>query len=115
MTLLRHYWRDDDPAELTAAIARDWADVLEGLPQEYIQKAAIRFQQENEKRKPTPAGIYKLARDLMPPPVMVVRSVTQPEPYSAMSVPFEERRKSAADIFAEVGFKHKTFGGQNDE
>jgi len=115
MTLLSHYWRDDDPVELTAAIGRDWADVLEGLPQEYIQRAAIRFQQQNGKRKPTPSAIYEIARDLMPAPFAVVNAwVQKPEPYIALSVPVEERRRSAAEIMEKAGFRPKTFGGVAD-
>lgn len=71
MTLLSHYWRDDDPVELTAAIGQDWADVLEGLPQPVIQQACIRYQREEPRRKPTPGAIYAIARDLMPRPSVV--------------------------------------------
>jgi len=79
LTLLNHYWREDDPVEMSAAIARDWADVLEGLPQEYIQRAVIRFQQTSDNRKPTPCAIYALARDLMPAPTVVVSALPTPE------------------------------------
>lgn len=68
ITLLSHYWRDDDPTELTAAIGQDWADVLEDIPQEYIQRACLRYQRENPRRKPTPGAIYELARAAMPDP-----------------------------------------------
>lgn len=71
ITLLSHYWRDDDPVELTAAIGRDWADVLEGLPQEYIQRACISYQRREPRRKPTPGAIYELAQSCMPKPAQV--------------------------------------------
>ena len=71
LTLLSHYWRDDDPVELTGAIGRDWADVLEGLPQDAIQKACIQYQRDEPRRKPTPGAIYQVARAMMPRPVTV--------------------------------------------
>ncbi len=73
LTLLSHYWRDDDPIELTAAIGRDWADVLEGLPEEYIQRACLKYLRTEPRRKPTAGAIYQMARDLIPSP-KVVRS-----------------------------------------
>lgn len=65
ITLLSHYWRDDDPVEMTAAIGRDWADVLEGFPQSFIQEACIQYQREEPRRKPTPGAIYQIARRMM--------------------------------------------------
>lgn len=109
LTLLNHYWREDDPVEMSAAIARDWADVLEGLPQEYIQRAVIRFQQTSGNRKPTPGAIYALTRDLMPAPTVVVSAPPVPEP--------QRERVSAdraAEIMNEVGFKPKRFNGDFD-
>jgi len=111
LTLLNHYWREDDPVEMSAAIARDWADVLEGLPQEYIQRAAIKFQQTSGNRKPTPAAIYALARELMPAPAIVPRVQHDPE--------IERPRVTAdqaAEIMAAAGFRPKKFnGGFNDD
>lgn len=108
LTLLSHYWRDDDPVELTAAIGRDWADVLEGLPQEFIQRAAIKFQQKFPSKKPTPAAIYALTVDLMPIPFVVV-SAPPPEPK-------RERvsRDVANEIVAKAGYAPKRFGGPVD-
>ncbi len=103
ITLLSHYWRPDDPVELTAAIGKDWADVLEGLPQDAIQRAAIRFQQENQKAKPTPAAIYALAVASLPRPVLV-----KPEPERETPRVSKER---AAEILAEAGFRPRQFGG----
>lgn len=65
LTLLSHYWRDDDPLELTAALGRDWADVLEGLPQDFIQLACIQYQREEPRRRPTPGAVYQIASQLM--------------------------------------------------
>lgn len=65
LTLLSHYWREDDPVEMTAAIGRDWADVLEGLPQDVIQRACIQYQREEPRRKPTPGAIYQIATKMM--------------------------------------------------
>ena len=96
MTLLGHYWRPDDPVELTAAIGRDWADVLEGLPQDAIQKACIQFQRENGTRKPTPGAIYQAAQ----------KFIIRPKPVEA---PEPERKKisqeQASAILSEAGIK----------
>lgn len=105
VTLLSHYWRDDDDDSLTAAIAADWADVLEGLPQDALQKACIRYQREEPRRKPTPGAIYALARDAMPRP-----QVVHSEP---ISEPVKERcdPETAQRICEEAGYTPKRFGG----
>ncbi len=101
ITLLSHYWRADDPVELTAALGQDWADVLEGMPRDAIQTAAIRWMRENPNRKPTPGHIYDLARESLPKP----KSVPKP--------PEPDRPKLSAEranqIMQEVGFRPKTF------
>lgn len=104
VTLLSHYWRDDDPVELTAAIGADWADVLEGLPQEYIQRACVRYQREEPRRKPTPGAIYQLVRRMMPVPRVA--------PVSMREEPKEPRVTAdvANDILAKAGFAPKRFG-----
>ncbi len=66
MTLLSHYWRDDDPVQLTAAIGADWAKVLDGLPRDAIDWACIKWLRENPKRKPSPGAIYQLAKSRLP-------------------------------------------------
>ena len=68
LTLLSHYWRHDDPVELTAAIGADWATVLEGIPQQYIQLACVEYMRTEPRRKPAPGDIYQLARRHMPKP-----------------------------------------------
>ncbi len=98
MTLLGHYWRDDDPVELTAAIGADWADVLEGLPREIIQRACIAYLRDEPRRKPTPGEIYKRAIALMPRPRPTARE--QEEPRRPRMKP-----ERAAEILREVGFK----------
>lgn len=107
LTLLNHYWREDDPAEMTAAIARDWADVLEGLPREAIHKAAIQYQRDEPRRKPTPGAIYALARAMMPKPQIVAAATQEPE-----RTPCSPER--AAEIMAEAGFRVKKFGGVDE-
>ena len=93
-TLLSHYWRDDDPSELTEAIARDWADILEGLPQDAISKACTSYLRSEPRRKPTPGAIYALARDFVPRPVIVARSTEPDMPRERMSA------ERAAEIMA---------------
>ena len=61
LTLLSHYWRDDDDEALLAAMGKDWADVLEGIPAKYIQAACIRYQREEPRRKPPTCPICGLA------------------------------------------------------
>jgi hypothetical protein len=100
-TLLSHYWREDDDPALLAAIGKDWADVLEGIPQEYIQRACIQYQRDEPRRKPTPGAIYEIARALMPKPKSVA-----PDFFTPMRPP-EERcsPEAAAEIMARAGFK----------
>lgn len=107
-TLLSHYWRDDDPSELTEAIARDWADILEGLPQDAISKACTSYLRSEPRRKPTPGAIYALARDFVPRPVIVARSTEPDMPRERMSA------ERAAEIMAEVGFRPKRMGDANE-
>jgi len=104
LTLLSHYWRDDDPVELTAAIGADWADVLEGIPAKYIQRACIRYQKDEPRRKPTPGAIYKLACGFMPRP----RPVPSAE---GMASGPRVTPEAAADILAKAGFRVNKFGG----
>lgn len=108
VTLLSHYWRDDDDDSLTAAIASDWADVLEGIPQEYIRKACLRYAREEPRRKPTPGAIYQMAREAMPRPKLVHR---QPVPE-----PVRERvdAATAQAIVEAAGYAPKRFGGGDD-
>lgn len=100
-TLLSHYWREDDPSELTAAIARDWADILEGIPQDALSKACVAYLRTEPRRKPTPGAIYALARDFIPRPTIV------PQPDAPRQKVTADR---AAEILAEAGFRPKTFG-----
>lgn len=111
LTLLSHYWRDDDPVELTAAIGQDWADVLEGIPQDYIQKACIQYQRDEPRRKPTPGAIYQIAKALMPRPAVVRPRIDN---FTPMRPP-EERcsPEAAAEIMARVGFRPRRFGGSD--
>jgi len=101
LTLLSHYYRPDDPVELTAAIGQDWADVLEGIPREFIQRAAIQYQREEPRKKPTPGAIYGLAQRMMPKP----QTVREPEPERVPATPEE-----AAKILDEIGFNIRRFG-----
>lgn len=108
-TLLSHYWREDDPSELNEAMGRDWADILEGMPQDAIAKACMAYLRSEPRRKPSPGAIYALAREYLPRPVVVPRPIA-PEP---------ERKKMtaerAAEIMAEAGYRPKKFGGLSDE
>lgn len=105
ITLLSHYWREDDPVELNAALGKDWADVLEGMPEDAIQKACIQYQREEPRRKPTPGAIYAMAREHMPRPV-VVHSEPIPEPVKERCDP-----KVAQAIIEAAGYAPKKFGG----
>lgn len=107
-TLLGHYWREDDPSEMNEAMGRDWADILEGMPQDAIAKACRRYLTDEPRRKPTPGAIYALAREYVPRPVIVARA-PEPEP--------EKKKVTAAralEIMAEAGFRPQRFGGADD-
>ena len=61
-------------------MGKDWADVLEGIPEMYIQQACIRYQREEPRRKPTPGAIYQMALEAMPMPKIVHRKVPETKP-----------------------------------
>lgn len=105
LTLLSHYWREDDPSVMDEAIARDWADILEGMPQDAIGKACMAYLRNEPRRKPSPGAIYALARDFMPRPVIVPMQAPPEVPRERMSA------ERAAEIMAEVGFRPMKFGG----
>ncbi len=102
-TLLSHYWTDDDPVELMAAIGRDWADLLEGLPQSVIQSACLQFMREEPRKKPTPAAIYAMARGLMPLPKIVAAPPAEQDREPRVTA------EQAAEIMATLGFRPKSF------
>lgn len=110
LTLLSSYWRDDDPIELTAAIGADWADVLEGIPREYIQRACVSYLRDEPRRKPTPGEIYQRAKAFMPTPKVVHRAET-PEEREASRREIEnarainpEKKAKAEEILKQAGF-----------
>lgn len=107
-TLLSHYWRDDDDPALLAAIGKDWADVLEGIPQEYIQRACIQYQRDEPRRKPTPGAVYEIARALMPKPTPVINAGGLKD-----MRPVEERcsPEAAQEIMERAGFAPKKMPG----
>jgi hypothetical protein len=96
-TLLAHYWRDDEDPAMLAAIGKDWADVLEGIPQEYVQRACVQYQRDEPRKKPTPGAIYQIARAMMPKP-RVAEPAPEPERTPAT-------KEQAAAILAAAGFK----------
>ena len=106
VTLLSHYWRDDDDDMLTAAIAADWAEVLEGLPRDAIQKACIKYQREEGRRKPTPGVVYEMARDFMPK-----LSIARRSEYVEPTRPTPCDPAVAQKICEEAGYAPKRFGG----
>lgn len=89
---------------MTGALGKDWADVLEGLPQEAIQKACVQYQRNEPRRKPTPGAIYDLARTFIPRP-----SVVQQPDVADERVPCDPATAQA--ICEAAGFAPKKFGG----
>ena len=106
LTVLSHYWRDDDDDVLTGAIAADWADVLEGLPRDAIQKACIQYQRDEPRRKPTPGAIYALARSNIPRPQAVPNQTAKKPEIAANRCSAEV----AQTICEQAGFTPKRFG-----
>ena len=106
-TLLGHYWREDDPSELNESMGRDWADILEGLPQDAISRACMAYLRNEPRRKPSPGAIYALAREMMLRPTVVPKT-QQEAPRERMSA------ERAAEIMAEVGFRPQRFGGADE-
>ena len=100
-TLLSSYYRPDDPVKLTAAIGKDWADVLEDMPRELIQKARVQYLREEPKRRPTPGDIYQRVVRMLPRPESVQDNTRSP--FDMTEEEIAERRKSAKRIME--GFK----------
>ena len=98
LTLLSHYWREDDPVELTAAIGKDWADVLEGIGQEFVDRACIQYLREEPRRKPTPGEVYSRAIAAMPRPAIVPKSEQEAPKREICSA------EAAKKIMSEAGF-----------
>lgn len=109
-TLLAHYWREDDPDELLGAMGRDWADVLEGMPQDAIQRACIWYLRDEPRRRPTPGAILTLARAEMPKPRIVETRQQAP-----VDPPPRVTPEQARAIMEAAGFAPKRFGGASDE
>jgi hypothetical protein len=109
-TLLSHYWRDDDPEHLAAATATDWADVLDGMPEQAISKACLAYLKDEPRRKPTPGAIYALAKAFVPRPALVSQIKPTPQQIERERVTPEK----AKQIMHEVGFVPKKFGVWND-
>lgn len=120
VTLLSHYWREDDPVELTAAIGADWADVLEGLPRDVIQQACIAYQRSEPRRKPTPGAIYAmaLARMPKPKPVETARPETREERQayidSVAGDKVNPKRKAEAELIISEAGLAKRIGGSDE-
>ena len=111
LTLLSHYWREDDDPALLAAIGKDWADVLEGLPQDVIQKACVQYQRDEPRRKPTPGAVYEIALRLMPRPSVVSSGgLTDMRPVEDRCTP-----EAAAEILARAGYAPKRMPGAAEE
>jgi hypothetical protein len=91
------------------ALARDWCDILEGIPQDALSKACTAYLRSEPRRKPTPGAIYALAQSFIPAPAVVHRA---PERETVREKISAER---AAEIMKEVGFRPKTFGGMQGE
>lgn len=117
-TLLNHYFRPDDPDMMSAAIGKDWADVLEGLPQDAIQRACVRYLRDEPRRKPTPGDIYRLAKLEMPRPEIVplqIMSREQAEANRARAAQVNPERAAQAETIINEVFGLKKFGGKADE
>lgn len=92
--------------ELTAAIGADWADVLEGIPQQFIQRACIEYQRQEPRKKPTPGAVYQIARSLMPKPERVVNPYKYQKPENPRVT-----QEQAEKILKQAGVKLNRFGG----
>lgn len=104
-TLLQHYWRPDDPMEVTAALAQDWVDALEAFPREAIDHARRSYIQSQPSRRPTPADIRNRAASYM--------AANRPTP-AALPPPPEPKREVVSEetrlrILEQAGFTSQRF------
>ena len=86
--------------ELTGAIARDWADILEGIPRDVLQRACLKYMRSEPRRKPTPGAIYALSLAEMPRPVLAYSQPADPRPE-----PERISADRANEICTEFGFR----------
>lgn len=92
---------------MTEAMGRDWADILEGLPQSAIFSACMDYLRDQPSRKPTPGAIYALALKKIPRPVLVspVLHLSEYQVGRDRVTP-----EAAAEIMKQAGFKPKKMG-----
>lgn len=108
LTLLSHYYRPDDPVELTAAIGQDWADVLQALPQELIQRACIEYLRDSPRNRPSPGAIYQRAAAMLPKQRPEYRKSTRAEAaryIASVGTVNPERQAQARAIMASIDLK----------
>lgn len=110
-TMLNHYFRERMTREDWDIILDDWIDLLGGIPFWAVEYACRRWMRE-DRRKPTPHYIWKMASD----EVLRLRkeldnrheAITQePEPVEITPEERERRAKFAADILKAKGFTGK--------
>lgn len=63
-TALAHYYVNDLPEYVQMGIAADWLIIMQKHPAWAVEKAFLDWVENEEKRKPTPAGITKKAAAL---------------------------------------------------
>ena len=73
--------------------------MLQGFPQEIIQRACIKYQQMEPRRKPTPALVYAICKKLMPVPE---RAHVPPEPRPDKP---KISKKKRLEILKEKGYR----------
>lgn len=125
VALLSHYFIASTDARVIEIMAEDWWRVLSGNPAWAIANACVWWlggENQRHDKKPLPgdiaAAVHREMERVRVGKMMLARGVSderksEPETYSALSVPVEERRAHSAKIMAEV-FAEKKIGGEND-
>ena len=111
LTLLNHYWREEDDPAVLEAMLRDRIAVLRGLPQSALEHARITYMRDQPRRRPTPGDLYARAVAALP------KAPCQPE-HLALPAPDPDRQPvdpdAAAAILARAGFTPDRFASARD-
>lgn len=108
--VLSAYFQPHEADEIKAAQLAWWCDELQDWTREQVVWGLRQWNRDNPDKRPTPGHILALMKTM--------RGKKEAKKLKAIAPPPEPERKpmtaeQAAAIMAEVGFKPKTFGGEN--
>lgn len=103
--LLDGYWQNRPSEAVKEEIVADWIAALEAFTPEEIRDACREWVNANPRQKPNQGGVRQII--LAKRALAVAKAKRpEPEPFTALSVPSEERKRAAERILSEV-FRNK--------